>query len=30
MGLDRTAMDRFGIPHIRLLYDADLATLEQI
>jgi phenylalanyl-tRNA synthetase alpha chain len=30
MGLDRTAMDRFGLPHIRLLFDADVQTLEQI
>jgi phenylalanyl-tRNA synthetase alpha chain len=30
MGVDRTAMDRFGIPNIHLLFDGDVRVLEQI
>jgi phenylalanyl-tRNA synthetase alpha chain len=30
MGIDRTAMDRFGIPNIHLLFDGDVRVLEQI
>jgi phenylalanyl-tRNA synthetase alpha chain len=30
MGLERVAMDRHAIPHIRLLYDGDLRVLEQL
>jgi len=30
MGLDRTAMERFGIPHIRWLFEGDLRVLEQM
>ena len=30
MGLDRTAMERFGIPHIRHLFEGDVRALEQI
>ena len=30
MGVDRTAMDRFGIPHIQLLFNGDMGVLEQI
>jgi phenylalanyl-tRNA synthetase alpha chain len=30
MGIDRTAMQRFDIPHIRLLFDGDMRVLEQI
>jgi phenylalanyl-tRNA synthetase alpha chain len=30
MGLERTAMLRHGIPHIRLLYEGDVRILEQI
>ncbi len=30
MGIDRTAMLRFGIPHIHLLFDGDVRVLEQI
>ena len=30
MGVDRTAMDRFGIPHIQLLFNGDMRVLEQI
>jgi phenylalanyl-tRNA synthetase alpha chain len=30
MGLERTAMLRYGIPHIRLLYEGDVRLLEQI
>jgi phenylalanyl-tRNA synthetase alpha chain len=29
MGIDRTAMDRFGIPNIRLLFEGDVRVLEQ-
>ncbi|MFQ5514831.1 MAG: phenylalanine--tRNA ligase subunit alpha [Myxococcota bacterium] len=30
MGIDRTAMQRFGIPHIHLLFEGDQRVLEQI
>jgi phenylalanyl-tRNA synthetase alpha chain len=30
MGIDRTAMDRWGIPHIQLLYEGDVRVLEQV
>jgi phenylalanyl-tRNA synthetase alpha chain len=30
MGVDRTAMLRYGIPHIRLLFEGDVRLLEQI
>ena len=30
MTLDRTAMLRHGIPHIRLLFDGDMRVLEQL
>ena len=30
MGVDRTAMDRYGIPHIQLLFNGDMGVLEQI
>jgi phenylalanyl-tRNA synthetase alpha chain len=30
MGLERAAMDRHGIPQIRLLYDGDVRVLEQL
>ncbi len=30
MGLERTAMLRYGIPHIRLLYEGDVRLLEQV
>jgi phenylalanyl-tRNA synthetase alpha chain len=30
MGIDRTAMRRFGIPHLRHLFDGDLRVLGQI
>ena len=30
MGIDRTAMDRFGLPNIHLLFDGDQRVLEQI
>jgi phenylalanyl-tRNA synthetase alpha chain len=30
MGVDRTAILRFGLPHIRLLFDGDLQVLGQI
>jgi len=30
MGIDRTAMGRFGLPNIRLLFDGDVRVLEQI
>jgi phenylalanyl-tRNA synthetase alpha chain len=30
MGLDRTAMRRFGIPHIRHLFEGDVRVLEQV
>jgi phenylalanyl-tRNA synthetase alpha chain len=29
MGIDRTAMHRFGIPHLRLLFESDVRILEQ-
>jgi len=29
MGIDRTAMDQFGIPDIRLLFEGDVRVLEQ-
>jgi phenylalanyl-tRNA synthetase alpha chain len=29
MGIDRTAMDRFGIPNIRLMFEGDVRVLEQ-
>jgi phenylalanyl-tRNA synthetase alpha subunit len=29
MGIDRTAMHRFGIPHLRLLFESDVRVLEQ-
>jgi phenylalanyl-tRNA synthetase alpha chain len=29
MGIDRTAMDQFGIPNIRLLFEGDVRVLEQ-
>ncbi len=30
MGVDRTAMDRYGIPNIQLLFSEDVRVLEQI
>jgi phenylalanyl-tRNA synthetase alpha chain len=30
MGIDRTAMERFGIPSIGLLFDGDVRVMEQI
>jgi phenylalanyl-tRNA synthetase alpha chain len=30
MGIDRTAMHRFGIPNLRLLFEGDVRVLEQI
>ena len=30
MGLDRVAMDRFGIPNIQLLFEGDVRVLEQL
>ena len=30
MGIDRTAMLRFGIPNIHLLFDGDVRVMEQI
>ena len=30
MGLERVAMDRHGLPQIRLLYDGDVRVLEQL
>jgi phenylalanyl-tRNA synthetase alpha chain len=30
MGVDRTAILRYGVPHIRLLFEGDLRVLEQI
>ncbi len=30
MGIDRAAMDRFGVPNIHLLFDGDMRVLEQI
>ena len=30
MAIDRTAMLRFGIPHIRLLFEGDVRVLEQV
>ncbi len=30
MGIDRTAMDRFGIPSIHMLYDGDVRVLERV
>jgi phenylalanyl-tRNA synthetase alpha chain len=30
MGIDRTAMERFGIPSIQLLFDGDVRVVEQI
>ncbi len=30
MGIDRTAMRRFGIPHLRLLFEGDVRVLEQL
>ncbi len=30
MGIDRTAMDRFGIPNIHLMLDGDVRVLEQV
>jgi phenylalanyl-tRNA synthetase alpha chain len=30
MGIDRTAMRRFGIPHLRHLFEGDLRVLEQV
>ena len=30
MGIDRTAMRRYGIPHLRHLFEGDLRVLEQI
>ena len=30
MGIDRTAMERFGIPSIQLLFDGDVRVMEQI
>jgi phenylalanyl-tRNA synthetase alpha chain len=30
MAIDRTAMLRFGLPHIRLLFEGDLRVLEQL
>ena len=30
MGIDRTAMLRYGFPQIRLLFDGDVRVLEQL
>jgi phenylalanyl-tRNA synthetase alpha subunit len=30
MGIDRTAMERFGVPSIQLLFDGDVRVVEQI
>jgi phenylalanyl-tRNA synthetase alpha chain len=30
MGIDRTAMDRFGIPNIHLMYEGDIRVLEHV
>jgi len=30
MGIDRTAMERFGIPSIQLLFDGDVRVVEQV
>ncbi len=30
MGIDRTAMRRFGLPHMRLLFESDVRILEQL
>ena len=30
MGIDRTAMRRYGLPHLRLCFESDLRVLEQI
>jgi phenylalanyl-tRNA synthetase alpha chain len=30
MGVDRTALLRYGVPHIRLLFEGDLRVLEQV
>ena len=30
MGLDRTAMNRYGLPSIQLLFEGDVRVLEQI
>ncbi len=30
MGIDRTAMHRFGLPHLRLMFEGDARVLEQI
>jgi phenylalanyl-tRNA synthetase alpha chain len=30
MGVDRTALLRYGIPNIRLLFEGDLRVLEQV
>ncbi len=30
MGIDRTAMRRFGVPHLRHLFEGDLRVLEQV
>jgi phenylalanyl-tRNA synthetase alpha chain len=30
MGVDRTAMRRFGIPHLRHLFEGDVRVLEQV
>jgi phenylalanyl-tRNA synthetase alpha chain len=30
MGIDRTAMLRFGIPQLRLMFEGDVRVLEQV
>jgi phenylalanyl-tRNA synthetase alpha chain len=30
MGIDRTAMDRFGVPDLRLMFEGDVRLLEQL
>ena len=30
MGIDRTAIARYGIPHLRHLYEGDVRVLEQV
>jgi phenylalanyl-tRNA synthetase alpha subunit len=30
MGIDRTALRRYGVPHLRHLFEGDLRVLEQI
>jgi len=30
MGIDRTAMERYGIPHLRHLFEGDVRVLEQV